>query len=156
MPLQDATLPSNLQKTVQLHDAPLPSNVQKTVPPKDASLPSNKLDIGGGFKQSKQIQIETERTKSVRGKDDEVHNETYCKEWVTNIGKVDQLEDPNITLAQGDDSSVETTSHGLSSLNITSVSRNKPPEYSEKFVSKQNKLKSTSLHKPADVENPVW
>ena len=113
---------------------------------------------GKMLKPCRQIQLLPDiqmQSSSATSTKEYVHNETYCKEWVSKIDKVDQI-DPNITLAQVDDS-VENTSFGLSTLNLTSIS--KLPEYrsksNEKFVSQKSKIRNTSLTKKAD-ESPVW
>ena len=76
-------------------------------------------------------------------KNEKVHNTTYCKEWV---GK---MNDPmNVSLAQSDNP-VEKTSMDFSSLDITSISNNKPEyEKQEKFVSQRHKRPTTQLPKP--------
>ena len=119
---------------------------------------TEKVDTAGRTEPCKQIQLPHQIGQTLTlNMSETTHNKTYCKEWLNNIGKVDP-EDPNIMLAQGD--SVENTSYGLSSLNITSILRNKPPEYrakeNEKFVSQKSKLKNTRLQKITQIDNPVW
>ena len=74
---------------------------------------------------------------------EKIHNTTYCRDWVQKVN------DPNASLAQSDHS-VEKTSFDFSSLNITSVSNNKPElkfETQEKFVSQRHKREITQLPK---------
>ena len=106
-------------------------------------------DTAAGLKACRQIQIPATNVQSAHSDhENKPHNETYCKDWVSKINQVINPLDPNGTLAQGD-ISVENISFGLSSLNITSISRNKTSEYSQnnnkKFVSQ--KKKNTSLPK---------
>ena len=67
---------------------------------------------------------------------EKTHNKTYCNDWVKSINNL-----TNVSLAQNDEN-VDRTPFDLSSLDITSVSRNKP-EYSvekhEKFISQKKK-----------------
>ena len=75
------------------------------------------------------------------------------------VSQVDPI-DKNISLAQGDET--QNTSFGLSTLNITLVSWQKPAECrekcTEKFVSQKSKLKNTNtrVQKKHAVETPVW
>ena len=112
-----------------------------------------KTYIPAAVKPCREIQLPTDAKHTT----EKVHNETYCKNWMNNIGKVDLI-DPNLSLAQGD-SSVENTLTNESSLNITSISHNKP-EYMDKendrFVSQKNKTKSTSLQQSSHSDKPMW
>ena len=70
-------------------------------------------------------------------KDYTPHNSTCCREWV---GKTKLLHHDNVSLAQSDENVKRSSVSGfdLSSLNITSISHNKVPEYlgpNPKFIS---------------------
>ena len=119
----------------------------------DAVLKQDKKGVTTGIlKPCRQIQLEDVNA-TQQAELNTIHNETYCKNWVaqidTNVMQLAQVESP-----------IENTSLDLSSLNITSVSRNKP-EYSskqnEKFVSqKTKKSKSLTLQQKDNLQNTIW
>ena len=87
-----------------------------------------------------------------RREDKKVHNATYCQQWLDE-NMVNPVQ--NVSLAQSDNNTVESNSIDLSSLNITSMSRNKPEfkvTNKEKFISRK-KCEITNLPNTKKTES---